>query len=188
MKHTLFLAGTLAALTIGAGAQTVPDNHLAEAGGRIGRVFIGDSKAAVGRRLGPATRSFALGRGLTSQLWRGKKANDAGRLNTLEIVYQNGAVRQIEGTSLMWQTPDGLSLASSRSEWEDAFGKPLVSTYGFDDGTRHRYLDWKAKGIALELVSAPDEDGRTTDKWTYQKLIVHRRGSAVIPTRGGTRE
>ncbi len=188
MKQTFFLAGALAALTLGAGAQPTPDNHLAEPGVRVGRVFIGDSKAAVGRRLGAASRSFSFSHGLSSQVWRSKKRNDTGRPNTLEVVYQNGVVRQIEGTSLVWKTPDDVSLASSRSEWEDAYGKPLVSTYDFDGGTRKRYLDWKAKGIAVELVSAPREADDAPDNWTYQTLIVHRKGNAVLPDRGGVLE
>ncbi len=185
MKHSLFLAGALAVSTLGAFAQTAPDNHQAQAGVRLGRVFIGDSRAAVGRRLGKPTRTFTLGRGLTSQLWRGKKPGDTGRLNTLEVVYRSGVVIQIEATSLVFKTPGGLSLSSARDEWEDAYGKPAQTDYYYDSsGARKRYLDWKRSGIALELLESGDGGG----EFTYQTLIVHRKGYSVIPDRGGVRE
>jgi len=181
----IFLLPTLCLLALGASAQDTADNHVASPGNRIGRVFIGDSKAAVERRLGPPSRKFVLGRGLNSELWRSKKPGDTGGRNTLEVVYRGGVATQIEGTSLVWQTPKGLSLSSSRSDWEDALGAPSVSTYDYDGGTRKRYLDWRRQGVALELVKSGDSD---TDGWTYQKLIVHRTGNSVIPTKGGERE
>ena len=188
MKHSLFLTGALAVLALGALAQDAPDNHQAQAGTRLGRVFVDDSRAAIGRRLGKPSRTFDLGHGLTSQLWRGKKPGDTGKRNTLEVVFQNGLVRQIEATSLVFQTAGGLSLSSSRGDWLDAFGTPVTTTYDFDNGDTKRYLDWKSKGIALELVAAPRdsaEDGPLN--WTYQTLIVHKRGMAVVPDQGGQR-
>lgn len=185
MKH-LFLTGTIGLVALGAVAQDAPDNHQAQAGTRVGRVFIGDSRVAVGRRLGAPTKTFDLGHGLISQLWRGKKPGDTGNRNTLEVVYQNGLVRQIEATSLVFKTASGLSLSSSRADWEDKLGKPLVGTYDFDNGNTKRYLDWKSKGISLELIAAPDSDGPTN--WTYQTLIVHKKGVPVVPDQGGTRQ
>ena len=184
MKH-IFLAGTIGLLALGASAQSTPDNRLATAGERIGRVFIGDSRAAVGRRLGPVTKTFDLGRGLTSQMWRSKRVGDTGGYNTLEVVYRGGVAAQIEGTSLVWKTPSGLSLSSSRADWEDRLGAPSVSTYDYESGARKRYLDWRRAGIALELVQDGDLE---SNQWTYQTLIVHRKGVAVLPDRGGTRE
>ncbi len=183
MKHSLFIAGTLSLLATGALAQNTDDSHQAQAGTRIGRVFIGDTKAAVGRRLGKPSRVFDLGHGLTSQLWRGKTAGDQGARNTLEVVYRSGIVTQIEATSLIFATPKGLSLSSPRSRWENTYGTPIVSTYDYAH-TRKRYIDWKVKGIALELVRG-DEQG---DDWTYQTLIVHKKGVSVVPDQGGTRE
>ncbi len=185
MKHSLFFAGTLAFLTLGASAAPAPDNHQAQGGSRIGRVFIGDTRAAVGRRLGAPTRTFSLGKGLTSQLWRGKKPGDTGNRNTLEVVYRSGVVIQIEATSLIFNTPGGLSLGSSRGDWEDTYGNPSVSTYDYESGSTKRYLDWKSKGIALELVQNGDSEDE--DTWTYQTLIVHRKGYSVIADRGGER-
>jgi hypothetical protein len=181
----LFLTATVALATLGANAQSVPDNHIAAPGERIGRVFIGDTRAAVGRRLGPATKAFNLGRGLTSQMWRSKRVGDTGGYNTLEVVYRNGLATQVEGTSLVWNTPSGLSLSSSRADWEDRLGAPTQTTYNYDSGARKRYLDWRRAGIALELVQDGDSE---SNEWTYQTLIVHRKGVAVIPDRGGTRE
>lgn len=186
MKHSLYLVGTLAVWTLGVAAQTAPDNHQAQGGTHVGRVFIGDTRGAVGRRLGPATKSFTLGKGLTSQIWRGKKPGDTGNRNTLEVVYKNGIVRQIEATSLVFKTPGGLSLSSSRGDWEDEYGTPSVSTYIYDDGARKRYLDWKSKGIALELLNS--DDSEDANSWTYQTLIVHKKGLPVLPDRGGERE
>lgn len=172
-------------LALSASAQDIEDNHVAAPGERVGRVFIGDTKGAVVRRLGPPSRTFTLGRGLNSQLWRSKRPGDTGGRNTLEVVYRGGVTTQIEGTSLVWQTPSGLSLSSTRAQWEDRLGTPSVSTFDYDNGSRKRYLDWRRAGIALELVQAGDTN---SDDWTYQKIIVHRRGNPVVPTRGGTRE
>ncbi len=181
----LFLTATLGLVALGASAQSTPDNHIASPGERIGRVFVGDPRAAVGRRLGPATKSFDLGRGLSSQMWRSKRAGDTGGRNTLEVVYRNGVATQIEGTSLVWKTPSGLSLSSSRADWEDRLGTPSVSTYDYEGGARKRYLDWRRAGVALELVQDGDSD---SNEFTYQTLIVHRSGNTVIPDRGGTRK
>lgn len=184
MKH-LFLTASVALVALGASAQSTPDNHIAAPGERIGRVFIGDTRAAIGRRLGPATKSFSLGRGLASQMWRSKRVGDTGGYNTLEVVYRNGLATQLEGTSLVWKTADGLSLSSSRADWEERLGTPTQTTYNYDSGARKRYLDWRRAGIALELVQDGDSD---SSEFTYQTLIVHRSGNPVIPDRGGTRE
>ena len=184
MKH-LFLTATLGLVALGASAQDIEDNHIASPGERIGRVFIGDTKGAVVRRLGAPSRTFSLGRGLTSQMWRSHRAGDTGDRNTLEVVYRNGVATQIEGTSLVWKTPSGLSLSSTRGDWEDRLGTPSVSTYDYDNGQRKRYLDWRRAGVALELVQ--DQDANSNE-FTYQTLIVHRKGNAVIPDRGGSRE
>lgn len=187
MKHTLWIAGFLAVIGIGAIAQAADDTHQAQAGTRIGRVFIGDTKGAVGRRLGKPTRSFDLGEGLTSQLWRGKTTGDQGARNTLEVVFRGGIVSQIEVTSLIFKTPSNLSLASSRSQWERVYGKPVTTTYNYRQYGRKRYIDWKSKGIAVELLADEDET-RANDGWIYQTLIVHKKGVPVVVDRGGTRE
>lgn len=184
MKHSLFIIGLLATTAVSAHAQKAEDSHQVQAGTRIGRVFIGDTKGAVGRRLGKPTGTFTLGSGLTSQLWRGKTAGDLGTRNTLEVVFRGGIVSQIEATSLVFQTAGGLSLSSRRSRWENTYGTPTVSTYTYGSGQRKRYLDWKSKGIAIELVRG-DEQGAD---WTYQTLIVHKKAIPVVVDRGGTRE
>lgn len=187
MKTPFSIVGVLALIAASANGQEAdaPDNHQAQAGLRIGRVFIGDTRGAVGRRLGKPTKTFVLGSGLTSQLWRSTKTGDQGARNTLEVVYKGSIVSQIEATSLVFQTPKGLSLSSARSSWESTYGKPIVSTFGYDDGSRKRYLDWKSKGIALELTQMGEDEG---NNWTYQTLIVHKKGIAVVPDKGGTRE
>ncbi|BCM90338.1 hypothetical protein IAD21_02189 [Abditibacteriota bacterium] len=183
MKYSLLIAGALALTATVSWAQDADDSHQAQAGTRIGRVFIGDTKAAVGRRLGKPARTFTLGRGLTSQLWRSKTVGDQGARNTLEVVYRSGIVTQIEVTSLVFQTPGGLSLSSTRDSWENTYGTPTASTYSYSH-SRKRYIDWKSKGIALEMVRG-DEQG---DDWVYQTLIVHKKGNSVVVDAGGTRE
>ncbi|RYX86255.1 hypothetical protein EON83_03260 [bacterium] len=181
MKNSLYIASALVLIPTLAWSQDTDDSHTVQAGTRVGRIFIGDTKGAVARRLGKPTRAFTLGSGLTSQLWRGKTVGDLGARNTLEVVYRNGIVTQVEATSLVFETPGGLSLSSARSKWENTYGRPLVSTYNYRSGNRKRYIDWKAKGIALELVQGPDAG----DEWTYQTLIVHKKGVAVVPDKNG---
>ena len=189
MKPSLYIMGAVVALAASAKAQNTPnDSYQAQAGLRLGRIFIGDTRAAVARRLGKPTSAFNLGRGLTSQVWRSRKLDaDTGKHNTVEVVYRNGIVSQIEATSLVFKTPSKLSLTSSRVQWERVYGKPLVSTYDYNVNGRKRYLDWKAKGMAVELVEDEDET-RANDGWIYQTLIVHKRGVPVLVDVGGIRE
>jgi hypothetical protein len=188
MKYSLYIAGTLAAMTTIASSQNANDAYTAQAGTHIGRVFIGDTRAAVGRRLGPPTRTLNLGRSLVSQVWRSKRVGDTGTYNTVEVVYRGGIVSQIEATSLAFKTPGGLSLASKRASWERAYGTPSVSTYSYATGKylRKRYLDWKSRGIALELVEEGGDTEASPTSWVYQTLIVHRRGVSVLADLGGT--
>jgi hypothetical protein len=190
MKFSLYIAGVLALIPTDSWAQKTDDSHQAQAGTRIGRVFIGDTRSAVGRRLGKPTRTLNLGQSLVSQIWRSKRVGDTGTYNTVEVVYRNGIVSQIEATSLVFKTPSGLSLTSPRASWERSYGTPSVSTYSFETGKylRKRYLDWKSKGVALELVEEGGDTEASPTSWVYQTLIVHRKGAPVLVDVGGQRE
>ena len=194
MKATFFLALALVLAPLGAFGHHERGHHerkhgeendnLAQGGRRIGRISIGDSTASVARRIGAADKTSALGRGLSSLFWREADIGGDGQSHALEVVFRQNRVTQIEVTSLEFETTGGLSLGSTDEDWTDALGKPVQTTYFYRaTQERKRYLDWKAAGLALELVQQDGEDG-----WVYQSLIVHRKGGAVVPDRGGKRE
>lgn len=152
----------------------VPDNLRIEPGKRIGRVFIGDTPGAVRRRLGKPSRSFKLGAGSTSELWRSGKY-------TLEVVYKAGHVIQIEATNPAFETADGLGLHSTVKSWAAQMGEDdTQSLYTYPNKPRMFYYDWKDQGLTLEAT--PDKKGRLH----LLTVIVHREGGSVIPDKGGT--
>lgn len=146
------------------------DNLLIEPGKRLGRVFLGDTPGAVRRRLGKPARTFSLGAGATSELWRSGPY-------TLEVVYKRGKVAQIEATNPVFQTDEDMGIEDSVGAWVDAMGDNLSNSYySYPNKADQVYYDWKKDGLALE----------TRGKEEIITIIVHRAGSPVIPDRGGT--
>lgn len=184
MKLPLFLFATLT-LPLAATAQTVfaqsvPDNNQVVPGARIGRVFLGDSRAAVRRRLGKPLKTFALPGGMSSELWRAKTTGAYSIRHALEVVYKSGVVTQIETTNPIFQTKSGLSIDDFESDWSKIYGKPVsrVLDYAKRGGITQIYYDWKRSGIALETRAQGEGEENIT-------LIVHRKGVAVVPDPGG---
>ena len=165
--------------------KAVEDNRLVEPGVRLGRVFLGDTRAAVQRRLGKPAKTFKLKNGLTSELWRGKTSDADGKTNTLEVVYRRGVAVQIEATSGVFETRKGLSTFSDIEKWTKSFGHRDGRRFRYANRTprTQAYYDWVKSGVALEtqFFSAHDED----DVEEIRTLIVHRRGVKVVPDVGG---
>lgn len=186
MKHRI-LFPLLAASLIGivqmpAQAQKTPDNLRVVPGERIGRVFLGDSNATVQRRLGKSAKTFDLGNGLSSELWR---SDDSG--NTIEVVYRKGRAVQIEATSPTFKTYSGYSTASSIGSWLKAFKeKGRRSRYYYDKiNGEMGYLDYVGSGVAVECDGVGDVEGPGIDPIT---VIVHAKGKRVIPDIGYDKE
>lgn len=166
-----------------ANAQPTPDNRIVEPGVRIGRVFLGDTKAAVARRLGKPTKVFKLPGGFDSQLWRSNKEFAPGLRDTLEIVYRRGVVVQIEVTNPIFKTKNGLSISSLLANWRRKYGTATAQTRYYTDRSDQTYYDWRRAGIAIESVL--DNPGGDTGEFVFKTLIVHRKGFAVVPDPGG---
>ena len=186
MKTRFFVLTILALAPLvpfSAQAQATPDNRRIVPGERIGRIFLGDSKAAVRRRLGVPFANFNLGSGLTSEVWRGSNRPDTGGYYTLEVVYRRGVVRQIETTNPVFKTTSGFDIDDSLASWKRRLGTARVRefTYPAKDDQLKQYHDWRSTGIAMELVQEGEEMVRET-------IIVHPRGVSVIPDRGGVEE
>ena len=174
---TLLAVLTLAPL---AHAQSVPDQHQVVPGERLGRVFLGDSRKTVARRLGKPAKVIPLGAGLTSELWRGSIRTDTGSPNTLEVIYRRGVVIQIETTNPLFKTKSGLSVLSDGPQWEKLLRKPTISYREYPKRAEkvYQYHDWRRAGLALEMIESEDSPSPET-------LIVHRKGYRVIPDIGG---
>jgi len=183
MKIFKPVVALLTLLPMAAHAQTGDQNKV-EAGVRIGRVYLGDSKATVHRRLGKPTASFVSVGGLTSELWKGSQNPDTGVPFRLEVVYKRGVVTQIETTNPRFQLASGLNVSSEESKWWDTYGDPIQRVLKYPQRNReYRYDDWKAKGIAVEQYYQPQRDGSVVS--SPETLIVHYKGVAVIPDFGG---
>lgn len=161
-------------------AQTVPDQYRVVPGQRLGRVFLGDSRVTVRRRLGAPAKTFTFANGFTSDLWRGSKRRDINRFHTLEVIYRRNVAVQIEATSPLFKTAQGLGIESSGEEWFQRYAEPTITFLRFPKrgNVRLQYHDWKDVGIAHELRSTDVEPQPET-------LIVHRRNVAVVPDVGG---
>ena len=173
-SYTLTICAlALSAFGTGHIASAAPkDNLLIEPGKRLGRVFIGDTSPAVRRRLGKPSRTFKLGAGTTSELWRSGKY-------TLEVVYKRGKVAQIEATNPVFQTASDMGLEDSVGEWLNAKGHDNIASarYSYPNKADQTYYDWKQDGLALET---------TENEEHILTIIVHRAGTPVIPDKGGT--
>lgn len=149
------------------------DNLMIEPGKRLGRVFLGDTPGAVRRRLGKPARTFSLGAGTTSELWRSGPYK-------LEVVYKRGKVAQIEATNPVFQTAEDMGVEDGAAAWMDAMGSSYAkSIYSYPNKERQVYFDWKRAGLSLET-----DGGEGWER--VMTVIVHRAGSSVIPDRGGT--
>jgi hypothetical protein len=183
MKVFKSVVALITLMPMAAQAQTGDQNKV-EAGVRIGRVYLGDSKATVHRRLGKPTASFTSAGGLVSELWKGSQNPKTGVPFRLEVVYRRGIVAQIETTNPRFRLANGLNVNSSDSEWWDTYGDPTQRVLKYPKRNReYRYDDWKAKGIAVEQYYQLQRDGSVVS--SPETLIVHRKGVAVIPDFGG---
>lgn len=178
---SLLVATTLLPIAASAQIAPVPDQNQVVPGERIGRVFIGDTRAAVQRRLGKPSKTFRLPAGRTSELWRGSKREDTGRPNTLEVIFERGVAIQIETTNPVFRTKSGLSVLTGSMKWLDVLRDELSMSrrrYVRRGSQTLEYNDWQRLGIALELIEIGDGTSPET-------LIVHRKNHAVIPDPGG---
>lgn len=186
MKHRIFILLSAASLVgishAPAQAQKTPDNLRVVPGERIGRVFLNDSNATVRRRLGKPVKTFDLGSGLSSELWR---SDDSG--HTIEVIYRKGRAVQIEATSPAFKTYSGYSTASSINSWLKAFKeKGRRSRYYYDKiDNEMGYLDYVGSGVAVECQGVGDVEGPGIDPIT---VIVHPKGKRVIPDIGYDKE
>ena len=167
-----------------AASAQINDQNKIEPGVRIGRVYIGDSKTTVHRRLQKPDATFVLGPNLTSELWRGSLNTATGVPYRLEVVYRRGVVTQIETTNPIFRLTNGLNVSSDESTWWNVYGDPTQRVLNYPKKNReYRYDDWKAQGIAVENYYKP-APGETVISQP-ETLIVHRKGTAVIPDLGG---
>ncbi len=154
----------------------VPDNLLIVPGKRIGRIFIGDTRGAVRHRLGALARTFKLGANLKSELWRAGKY-------TLEVVYRNGTVTQIETTNPTFQTAQKVGRSNQIADWEDVLDlASKVSFYRYANKPRQEYWDWIRDGLTLETEGSEIDNNHAMRILT---VIVHRSNASVIPDIGG---
>ena len=181
---TLGLAGGASAP-----AHATPDNLLVVPGQHLGRVFLGDSKTAVHRRLGAPQRTFKLAGGLTSELWRSKpnksaeaEDGEAPAHYTLEVVYKSGVVTQIEASNPVFRTSGGLATDSTPKAWLATLGKAPATKYRYSgDKSDQKYYDWASKGVALEL-----QGDEASGYYGYiNTVIVHCKGAKVVVDSGG---
>lgn len=179
---TLLTASWLGISHAPAQAQKTPDNLRVVPGERIGRIFLDDTNATVRRRLGKPAKTFDLGAGLSSELWR-----SGGSDNTLEVVFRKGRAVQIEATSPVFKTYSGYSTASSIGSWLKAFretGRRSRYYYPRQDA-EIGYLDYVGSGVAVECSGVGDVEGPGIDPIT---VIVHPKGKRVIPDIGYDKE
>lgn len=174
----------LVALLPTAASAQINDQNKIEPGVRIGRVYIGDSRTTVHRRLKKPDATFNLGPGLTSELWRGSLNTATGVPHRLEVVYRRGVVTQIETTNPLFRMKNGLNVSSDESTWWNVYGDPTQKVLNYPKRNReYRYDDWKARGIAIENYYKGVSDGSVLSQ--PETLIVHRKGAPVIPDIGG---
>ena len=172
----------------------VPSSLRVVPGERIGLISLGESQAAIRRRLGVPATSFKLNNGLSSDLWRSRSSRRwDGQLHTFEVVYRRGVAVQIEATNPHFRTAGGLGLNSSDAAWARAFGPREESKQFRYTGAKkpQGYEDWVSRGFALEYVILPGDTGgndTNVDEGApveMHTLIVHYRGVPVIPDPGG---
>lgn len=159
-------------------------------GVRIGNAKLGASRTATRKALGAPSKTFNLGSGLTSDLWRSKTGKSSeGKLYTFEVVYRKGVAVQIEATSPRFSGPDALSTDSSYESITRSYPKlkrrsytaPRTKSQGDTVYPDTHYYDDTAHGLAWEFITYDDE---TMEGERPHTIIVHRRGYRVLPDKG----
>ena len=151
-------------------------------GKRIGKVKLGMSRSAVRKALGKPTTTLRLPSELKSDLWR-TRYTPAYRSSpsTLEVIYRNDRVIQIEVTSAAFKTDQGVSTATPLHLVRKVHPNMSITklVYSKGDQKRQHYYDDIWHGIAFEYW--PDREEVNT-------LIVHQPGVGVIVDPGGKSE
>lgn len=162
-----------------------PGNHSGTIapGVRAGQLRLGQTRVQARAAMnGKPGATFALPRGYSSDLWKWTEG-DSGEECAIETLYQNGRVVQIEVSSPLFKMA-GMPESSLVDSWTDALGSPTrISTYAYNAArkgvSRQKYLDWTARGLALE-------SRRDKDVSYVHTIIVHRKGVRVVADFDGT--
>ena len=163
-------------------------NYLVVPGQSLGKLRLGQTPAQVRKILGSPAKTFKLRNGLLDDVYVSKgtrKAEGQTIRDKVEILYRAGKAVQIEATSPSFKTASGLSTDSTLRTLQGFLHPFRYYTYSFggDDSGGHvkYYLDSQKLGIAFESPASQDT-------WNWQSgsatLIVHGKGSAVIPDQG----
>ncbi|MGV3722086.1 MAG: hypothetical protein ACO1SX_14340 [Actinomycetota bacterium] len=160
-------------------------DYRVEPGIAIGKVALGEQRSRVYALLGPPQASFMRADGLREDTWRSAPGPKTRHFqHRLTVIFKDNLAVQVEATSPSFKTPGGLSTAVSYERLVKALPNLWVTQYDFNgqEGLE-LYYDDAARGLAFFSV-ANDE---VLPESQPDSLIVHRRGTPVLPTAGARR-
>jgi hypothetical protein len=174
---SLLLLVPASSYAVSGGYEIVPDRS-------VGKVALGDARAAVLKQLGKPNETRRWKDGTREDHWfalGGRKRTDSYPPD-LTVFYRGGKVVQASVSSPHFKLADGTSTATTLGSIRKKYPKLKVSEYVFEDYFG-LYFDDVKRGLAFFIGGQDDILG------TYkpEQVIVHRAGSPVIPDDHGKR-
>jgi hypothetical protein len=176
MKSAAITTGMTLLLAALAVSPVGAENTRITPGQSIGEIRLGDSRAAVRRKLGKPSKTFTSHGRRAVDHWERQSA-----LDEVEVVYEGDKACQIEVSADRYKTVSGLSPAGTLASVKSVYPK-LRSTfylYNTEDGKGLEYYDDIRRGIAFVFTSP---DTKTPQEKGIRTVLVHRPGRRAIPT------
>ncbi len=186
MKPLLFLAFCSTVVSTAAVAQTpnvIP-------GKSLGKIRIGDTPAQVHKSLGKPTATVRFKSGIIDDVYKSKQTRKNWRdeivRDKVEVLYRAGRVIQIEATSPIFKTGNGISTNSTTDTIQNSSFNWRYFIYTYigpeDSAANYFYFTDLKQGLTIEFEGWQENLFRRSKPTT---IIVHRPKTRVIPDAGG---
>ena len=161
-------------------------------GKSMGRIVLGMTPTQVQKLVGKPGRTRSRRGGLRVDTYLSKKTRETtiGTVRDhLDVLYRRGRVVQIEATSPVFKVLGSIStLTSARVVRYSPFAWQLLTFDYFEPQHETSWVNYYfcdvAQGFSIEFEG---EEAQLSVDQPPTTLIVHKKGSRVIPDEGGTR-
>jgi len=164
-------------------ASVLAADNLIVPGGRVGKVFVGESSDDVHKDLGrPDSSDFAMSHGLETWISAANGVTNQLEIYSVRDFSRQGeplTVKHIRVTSPAFSTSNGISTGSTLSEIQSSFkGARAVAYYMSGDGGRVYVYDDVKHGIAFEVARGKGNLSATKSRCVA--IVVHARGEKSV--------